>query len=254
MKKKHNIGLFIVLVILVALGIGGYFFIQNKSVSNAAATPAVQTATVKSGSLTLSASGAGIIIANKDVKDPNGNITNLLSAQLSYIQAKSNFDTLAASLPTNLANAQLELATAKVTLAKAKSTRAIYDGGRCSDVLLEKYKQDLYWAQYRYNLDGGINLKYALTEAEDNYNGCLIPWPQSAIDKADAAVKVAEEAIKELTEKVATLSSGLNSSDLEIAQNELVIAKTNLQSLVPIALLKTTDDSINSRLETSTRS
>jgi len=98
---------------LVALGIGGYFFIQNKSVSNAAATPAVQTATVKSGSLTLSASGAGIIIANKDVKDPNGNITNLLSAQLSYIQAKSNFDTLAASLPTNLANAQLELATAK---------------------------------------------------------------------------------------------------------------------------------------------
>lgn len=67
---------------------------------------------MKNGNLIISASGVGTIIANQDVKDPNGMVTMLLSAQLSYLEAQENYESLVSSIPSELATAEQDLITA----------------------------------------------------------------------------------------------------------------------------------------------
>jgi multidrug efflux pump subunit AcrA (membrane-fusion protein) len=250
MKKKRLFWIPIVIVLLAAAGAGGYLYFKNKAASQATTTSApLQTATVKKGNLIISASGIGTIIANQDVKDPNGSVTSLLSAQLSYLQAQKNYDSLVSSIPTDLANAELDLLTAQTTLTSAKSTRAFYDQARCSDDTTQSTKAAYENAQEQYNANPDSRNESTLVSARSSYYYCLSAWPQTTIDKADAAVKVDEQAVADLKATVESLSSGGNDKDLEIARDQLAIAKAQLQAKVPEALLKPSDEAVAATLE-----
>lgn len=108
---------------------------------------------MKNGNLIISASGVGTIIANQDVKDPNGMVTMLLSAQLSYLQAQENYESLVSSIPSELATAEQDLITAQATLKTAKSDRAVYNYPKCDEDETASARSAYELAQEQYDLN-----------------------------------------------------------------------------------------------------
>jgi multidrug efflux pump subunit AcrA (membrane-fusion protein) len=192
----------------------------------------------------------GTIIANQEVKDPNGTITSLLSARLSILQAQQSYDSLISSLPSDLANAQYDLLTAETTLKTDQNTRAAYNEAKCTTDETSYYKSQYEEAQANYNQNSSSSrLKSALDDARSSYYYCISAWPQSDIDKADATIKVDEQTIADLKAKIARLSTGSNSIDVELARDQLIIAKAQLQSQIPVAILKPSDTTVVDSLE-----
>jgi len=203
MNKKKTLWIVICTIIVVAGGIGGYLFFKNRSTtSQTTSTTAVQTSTVKTGNLIISASGVGTIISNKDVKDPNGTISSLLSARLSILQAQQTYDSAVSSLPSDLATAEYDLLTAQATLRTDQATRAKYNAAKCDTETTQYYKDQYEMAQYQYEHNPSQTLESALDDARSSYYYCITPWPQTTIDEADATVKVDQQNVADLQAKL----------------------------------------------------
>lgn len=248
--KKRRLFWIPIAIIILAGGIGGYVILRNKNSQQASASSApLQTATVKKGNLIISASGVGTVIANQDVKDPNGMVTTLLSAQLSYLQAQENYDNLVSSIPSELATAEQGLITAQATLKTAKTDRAVYNYPKCDDDETASAKSAYAQAQQQYDLNPTSRNEDTLTSAKASYYYCLSAWSDTAIAAADAAVKVARQNVLDLTAKVQSLSSTGSDRNLEISKGQLAIAKAQLAARIPAALLKPSDESVATTLE-----
>lgn len=199
-SKARRTWIWIVILLLAAAGGLGYTWwtAQSATTAQAAATTTdetTKTATVKKGSITISVSGAGTLVAgaekdlafsmagtvavlNVDVGDAvkQGDVLARLeeidelqagvnAAQQDLITAQEELEMLQESAAANLANAQLALAEAKEAVTDAKSGMVKEDWVRCDQETL-----DAYYYKYVHAVDvleslgdGGGNADYYLT-------------------------------------------------------------------------------------------
>ncbi len=194
-KPRRKTWIPLLIVLLIAAGGFGYLYWKQTTLAQAAAaTPTLRTTTVRRGSITLSASGAGTLttsvqnqlsfptagtVAKLTVQPGDqvkkgqelaqlGNLDTLQSAvnsaQQDLISAQQALDTLKASAPANLANAQLNLTTAQKAVTDAKSAVVQKGTPRC-----DQTTTDAYYSKYMQTKnaldalgDGGGNPDYYL--------------------------------------------------------------------------------------------
>ncbi len=173
----------ILLVVILGLAGGGYYYYTTtlaKPVA-AAATPTLQTATVRNGNIIISALGSGTLVpassvnvafaksgtlAEVDIKvgdnvkagqviAKQGNLESLdatiATDKLNVLTAQQALDALYQNLETDRANAQAALVTAEKNLTTANYTRDIYNTQRCSTASVTLYYGDLVTAQNNYD-------------------------------------------------------------------------------------------------------
>jgi HlyD family secretion protein len=197
MKRLRSRTLIIAIGVLVLLGAGGgYWYYQSVVVPKAqAGTSQLQTATVETGSIVLSASGTGELISNSERQlgfDSSGTLTELdanvgdhvtqgqvlakidsTSAQQDLDQAKLNLAALTG--PEAVANAEQALATAQTDLTSAKYAYSVaQQGNRASDAIISAQEGKVLLA------------KQALDQAKRKYSGGT---PDSH-DSAQAAINL----------------------------------------------------------------
>jgi len=173
----------IIVAVVVALAIGGYFYYSNagEAAAQDTETEAVQTATVRTGSITVSATGAGTVIPASEIElafATSGTLTELsvkVGDQVAAGDVLAHVDDSAAQ--ESLANAQLQLTQAAMqTDATATQTGISYD-----DISVEQAQMALGQAQA--GLDELVNfvpdeeeialLQAKLDAAEASYSAAL---------------------------------------------------------------------------------
>ncbi len=168
-----------VIIIVAALGGGGYFYFTSTATAETAAEPeTLQTAVVRQGDITVSATGAGTVIAATEVElafATGGKLTELLVQVGDKVQAG---DVLARVDDTDaqqsLVNAQLQLTQAAMqTDASSTQTGVSYD-----DISVAQAQMTLDEAQaaldellnWQPDADEIVLLEAQLTAAEASYN------------------------------------------------------------------------------------
>ena len=185
-----------ILAVLLLAGAGlGYFYWTQKSTTNAqAASTGFKTTTVRKGSITISVSGSGTLIAGQtsslgfstsgtvasvkvQVGDQvkKGDVLAQLSdldqlqasvdtAQQDLISAQQALETLKQNAAANLANAQIAVADAQKAVETAKSALVQKDWTRCDQTTLDAYYYKYTHAQAVLESlgDGGGNSDYYL--------------------------------------------------------------------------------------------
>ncbi len=199
-NKARRIWIPILIVLLVAAGGLGYYWWTIKTASAAQAATAMteettKTATVRKGSITISVSGAGTLVAGaeKDLSfSTSGTVAELSvgvgdvvqkgdvlarleeiedlqaevnTAKQNLIAAQEELKTMQESAAANLANAQLALAEAKEAVTDAKSGVVKEGWTRCDQETLEAYYYKYDHARKALDAlgDGGGNAEYYLT-------------------------------------------------------------------------------------------
>jgi HlyD family secretion protein len=199
--KSRRIWIPIVIFLLLAVGGGVYYYLSQAGVVSAATATDVapKTTTVKTGTITLSATGSGTLIASKEsdlsfsttdvvatvnvkvgdqvkkgaVLAELANINDLKnsvnSAQQTLISAQQALDTLRQNAPSDLANAQLAVITAKKAVTDAKSAIVQKGVPRCDQDTTDAYYST--WMNEKAYLDslgsGAGNPDY--------YNAVIVP-------------------------------------------------------------------------------
>lgn len=193
-NKTRKIWLPIVAVILIAAGAFGYYY-WNQQKSAAAQTSAdtsYKTSQVRQGSITISTSGSGTLIASRssdlsfstsgtvakvnvqvgsvvkqgDVLAQLDNLTELQTSVTSAMQdlatAQQELDTLKANSDANLASAQIKVVDAKKAVTDAQSGVVEKGWVRCDQTTLEAYYARYVRAQNALEAlgDGGGNQDY----------------------------------------------------------------------------------------------
>ncbi len=200
-------------ILIVVLGAGGYFFWKQASLAKAAGGTGstLNTAQVKIGDLTLSASGSGTLVAGQqadlafpiagavkavnvkvgetvtkgevlaELADTSSLEANLATADLNVKLAQQTLDDLSINAPATLAAAKVALVNAQDAYADAKNTVKSEGMARCDSETTQAYKE-------RYEF-----LKSHLDEVMKTWNGTdmefylntIIPI-KDEVDKANA--------------------------------------------------------------------
>ncbi len=158
-------------VVVVALGAGGYAFYQNRQAqATTAAQPALQTATVRTGNITIQASGTGTLIASAEA-----NVAFRTNGQLKTVSVKVGDQVKQGQLLAELDNTpqQIALAQAQQNLLELTSPAAIATAQQA----VATDQQAVYNAQVALN-----NLLYLSTN-------------EAAIQNAQASMLLAESAL-----------------------------------------------------------
>jgi HlyD family secretion protein len=169
--KSRKIWIPIVIILLLAMGGGVYYYLSQAGVVSAATVTeaAPKTTTVKTGSITLSATGTGTLIASKEtdlsfsttdvvatvnvgvgdqvkkgavlavLANINDLKDNVNSAQQTLVSAQQALDTLHQNGPSNLAAAQMAVITAKKAVADAQSAVVQKGVPRCDQDTIDAY-------------------------------------------------------------------------------------------------------------------
>lgn len=178
-------------VLVVAAALGGYFWWRQAKTAQAAASSGstLNTAQVRIGDLTLSASGSGTLVAGQqadlafpvagtvaavnvrvgdavsrgqvlaELADTNSLKASLASADLNLKVAQQALDALSINAPVKLAEAQVALVDAQEAYDDARSGVKKEGMARCDSDTTQAYKE-------RYEF-----LKSHLAEIESNWNG-----------------------------------------------------------------------------------
>jgi multidrug efflux pump subunit AcrA (membrane-fusion protein) len=199
--KSRKIWIPILIILLLAVGGGVYYYLSQAGVVSVATATDVapKTTTVRSGSITLSASGTGTLIASKEtdlsfstsavvatvnvqvgdqvkmgtvlaeLSDINDLKDSVNSAQQNLISAQQALDTLNQNAPANLANAQLAVINAQKAVTDAKSAVVQKGVPRCDQDTIDAYYST--WQTEKNYLDtlgsGAGNPDY--------YNAVIVP-------------------------------------------------------------------------------
>jgi RND family efflux transporter MFP subunit len=168
-KKRVWIWGLIILVILAGGGAGYYYWTQTTKTAAASTKNTLNTAQVRRGSIILSASGSGTLIAAREAQisfSTSGKVAtlnvqigdqvkqgqvlaeldnkavlqaDLNTAQQNLISAQLSLKTFTQTASANLANAQLKLTTAKKALDDAKSGLVQKGMARCDQQSIDAY-------------------------------------------------------------------------------------------------------------------
>ncbi len=261
-----------VVIVVLLLGGGGWYlagmpgnpFIKQVS---AAATPAYYTTTVRRGSIQISASGSGTLVASQSV-DLNfstsgtvselnvklgdkvtagqelaklGNAENLqanvASAQLALVQAQQALNTLRQNPQVSLAQAFQTMINAQQTYDTALTNDQRTSYARCSKevntqtaLALSNAEQKLSdLTQRNYGSDLWIAAKGAYDTALANYNYCIAFTPDEKTSAA-SALDVAKVTLQQAQQNYNTLKAGngIDPNQLALDQAKLTQAQTQL--------------------------
>jgi HlyD family secretion protein len=250
--KSRKFPLFIIplLLVLAAAGYGYTYWSQQKAQAATTTTQStLQTAQVKTGSLTLSASGSGTLIAGQETAlsfPVSGKVANLYvgvgdhvtkgqvlaelesdsSLTLTLTTARLNLDTAKQALQdlqdnaqANLANAELALANAQQAVTDAQSGLVESGEARCS-----KETTDAYYAAYmraKSNLDAVVN-----NGGDQNYYLTYVVPARNSADQAYSTYAYCTGYTQyEIDSSHANLT--LAQADLEKAQSTLATLQAN---------------------------
>ncbi len=246
-RKPRRIWILILVAVLIVGAGGGYWYWSRQATNaQASAGPDYSTATVRRGSITISASGSGTLIPadekdlafsaagtvarlNVQVGDQvkQGQVLAQLdnlselqdgvnSAQQDLISAQQDLDTLKASAPSNLANAQLNVIDAQKAVTDAQSALVQKGWARC-----DQATTDAYYSGYMHALDvlnslgdGGGSQSY--------YLNVIVPQKNIV-----ARAKAAYDACASFTQYQIDSSH----ANLAVAQANLQTAQDNLNTL-----------------------
>jgi RND family efflux transporter MFP subunit len=237
----------ILIVVLIAAGGFGYFFWTQKTTVAAQSTESsVKTSQVRTGSITISVSGSGTLIAGRSTDlsfSTTGNVAKLNvqvgdqvkqgdvlaqldnlddlqadinSAQQTLNTAQQALTTLKQNAAANLANAQIKLADAKKAVEDAKSGVVQKNWVRCDQDTIDAYYSKYTRAQTALEAlgDGGGN--------QDYYLKIILPQKN---------VVAQAKAVYDYCMKYTDYEVSSSQATLSLAEIELQQAQTNLDDL-----------------------
>jgi multidrug efflux pump subunit AcrA (membrane-fusion protein) len=247
MFKKRSTWI-IVGAIIIAVAGGFYWLVsaQTASSTNAEEAP-LQTASVRQGNLTISATGVGSIISTSDVINTSL-ISQLIQANLSVIQAQQNYQSIQAQYPSTVANAQVALLAAQTTVDLAVQNRAQMNYSRCNNTTRADYLEAYNNALANYSENPTNQNTDSLANAEINWTYCISPWSDTEIAQADAELAAAQATYQNLLVEYEAMVSSGTSNNLIVAQSQLAIALAQLAAMEPEALVDPSDPTISAAL------
>ena len=251
MKKQRNLTpIILALVAVTALAAVGYFYYQNQQTQAAAAdaTPAVQTARVRTGDIQITASGVGNLTPAAEIKlgFRNGGVLSELNvavgdvvktgqvlarlddtnARSQLAQAELNLQSLTS--PYAIAEAEKELADAQEALFDARyASLSQQPGFRASDSTIDTLKADLILAEAK------------VAKAWDKY-APLSGRPEDNLQRAVAlaayskAVEARDAVLRQLNWYLGSptdLDQSTLNADVAIAEARIAAAQTLLSEL-----------------------
>ncbi len=274
MKAKKNSGsawlakaLITVLAVVIVGGAGWYFVVRPNQVKNQAqAASTTTTTTVQRGSISLTASGSGTLVASQSVNmsfSTSGKVVelnvklgdmvktgdvlarldkakdlvaNLASAQASLLQAQQTLATLQKGAGASLAKAYQDLTTAQAAYNDALAASKLASSTvRCMPEILNKYKAALEDKTQKlsdlmktdYGSDAYTTARYDYDTALANYNYCASYTPTEKTS-AVSTLEVAKAALQKAQENYDTLkkASGIDPETLSMDETKVETAQT----------------------------
>ena len=246
--KSRKIWIPILIILLLALGGGGYYYLSQASTASAATVTdtAPKTTTVRSGSITLSATGTGTLIGSKEtdlsfstsgvvakvsvqvgdqvkqgaVLAELDNINDLQasvnSAEQDLISAQQALDTLRQNAPVNLANAQMAVITDQKAVIDAKSAIVLKGETRCDQDTIDAYYSTwLHEKEYLDTLGSGAG-------NPDYYTAVIVPEKILVAEDYATYVYCAGYTDYEINS---------SQTNLDIANDKLALAQETLATL-----------------------
>ncbi|HEX9018177.1 MAG TPA: efflux RND transporter periplasmic adaptor subunit [Anaerolineaceae bacterium] len=272
-RSASKIWIPIIILVLAAAGGFGYYYWKQSATPAEAASTSYNTTTVKKGSITISVSGSGTLIAGQednlafsadgtvtklnvsvgsvvkkgDVLAVQGNIDPLQAAintaQQNVTSAQQTLDTLKQSAASNLATAQLAVATAQKAVDTARSNVVQKNWVRCDQTTLDAYYYKYVHAKAQLDAlgDGGGNQNYYLTT--------IIP-AKNIVAEAYAAYQYCAG--------YTNYEVSSSNANLSLAQAQLTTAQYTLDTLTknngidPTALATAQNNVVNAQLTLET--
>lgn len=251
----RKIAFWVVLALfLVAAGGGYYYYSKNLATPQATAEAAVQTATVRRGNLTISASGSGSVIADSQLSfgfEESGVITELLvtvgdevkagdvlarlktnttaesiassiaDAELNVLKAQQAVDDLVnADVSLKLAQAQVAVITAQTNLSDTQTTREKLNYQRCLDSTIESYEANYQIVLSRYN------------QELDRYNKVFAPLADNDPNRLNAlaSLMALKESVTKALANINWCRGTATADEIATADANVALAQASLAS------------------------
>jgi multidrug efflux pump subunit AcrA (membrane-fusion protein) len=238
-----------------------YYYLHTAEAVQAATEPAVQTATVRRGSLVISANGSGSVIAAQEATlafERSGRLVNLYvkegdqveegdklavltssesSAALSYqlssakiavLKAEQALEDLLATDNSSLAQARLDLLDAKDTLKSLVAQRSKMNYQRCNQDTIDDYQATYDKAVEAYQRVSDDARYKAVQTALANLNWCAAYYTEEEIAAQDLKITLAELDVAHLEQQIEQLQAGADATEIALAEAELENAKAQL--------------------------
>jgi HlyD family secretion protein len=180
----------IVIVVLLAAAAGGYYYYhQTTTTAAAASTTPLQTATVKRGSLVISASGTGSVISESEAQlgfDYSGVLAQL---NVSVGDQVSEGDVLAVSSPSDdAATLQSRLTSANLAVLQAQQNLDDLSSAAATAVSLAQFQSDLASKQVSVYDNQTTLTDLINTRATMNYKRCDSDTIESKLETYQTAL------------------------------------------------------------------
>ena len=246
-----------VLLVLILAGSGFAILRDQQATTSADSNDGYQTAVVRNGTLTISASGSGTLVGSNstslafpiagvvkklyvtageqvtegqalaDLEDTRTLVAEVAAAEGNLAAAQKAKDDLAASSKGNLAEAQLALVTAQIELNDAKNKVLTWVSHRGSDSMIETSESALAVAK--------VNLDRA-QEFYDRFKSRPLSDPdrveaQNRLISAQTTYQQAKYTLDYLESKPTNLEVQKNDQNLAIAQAAVTKAESDLKFL-----------------------
>ena len=214
MKKKKSVLLLIVIFLILGGSVTGYLYFRNQQKSDAAPAEVLNTTQVRTGSIILSATGAGTVITQSDItvgfstsgtletiyvavgdkvtagqplaklaSDPQLEL-DLASDKISVINAQQALDDLNTNWQSDLANATIQYLTSKSGLQELVDARDTLNYKRCVDTTIQNLEADYYEAKDSYD------------RKVDQYNTYYITLDPEDLRKQEMEASIANDKVK----------------------------------------------------------
>lgn len=155
---------------------------------------------------------------------------DIQQAQIDVINAQNNLDNLYDNWESELAQAKLDLLNAEEDLEDLANERQIMNYQRCTDERIEELEDELELAERLYDFQQTANNLRAVNTAQANLDYCRADYTEREVAEAELKVSLAESRVAQLEEKVELLSEGPDPDQVKVAETQLAIAESRLES------------------------
>ncbi len=155
---------------------------------------------------------------------------DIQQAQIDVINAQNNLDNLYDNWESELAQAKLDLLNAEEDLDDLANERQIMNYQRCTDERIEELEDELELAERLYDFQQTANNLRAVNTAQANLDYCRADYTEREVAEAELKVSLAESRVTQLKDKVELLSEGPDPDQVTVAETQLAIAQSRLES------------------------
>ncbi len=186
---KKKIWWVVIVIVLISLGIGGYFAYQNfwAPTPEIAEEETLQTSVARRGSLTIYASAAGVVIANKEISlgfDESGTVDEILVSTGEKVKAGQV-----------LARLQTENTEESIAVAISNAEIAVINAQDALDDIYDSWDKDVALA-----MQTVANAQQAVEDAEVALNRASLTASQATIDTEYADLLIARQSLEKAQE------------------------------------------------------